>query len=141
LLRVREIVPALEYHLCRLGRNLAARLRRACLHDHRPALDWARDVERAAHGQKWPLVIEHVHPLGIEKDAVLDVTDEGVVRPAIPQAGDNVEELARPPVARLVFDMLVQSEIHRLVWLPEVTRFQPARPPLIWSREANFRAM
>src|SRR5579864_451215 len=115
LLRVRKIAPALEYYLSRLGRDLAARLRRASLHDNRPALDWARDVERAAHGQKWPLVIEHVHPLGIEKDAVLDIADEGVVGPAVPQAGNNVEELARPPVARLVFNMLVQSEIHRLV--------------------------
>jgi hypothetical protein len=50
----------------------------------RPTLDRARYVERAAHGQKWPLVIEHAHPLGIEKDAVLDVVDEGVVGPAIP---------------------------------------------------------
>src|ERR1700730_10558649 len=84
VLRVRKIAPALEYYFCRLSRDLAASLRRACLHDHRPTLDWARDVERATHGQKWHLVIEHVHPLGIEKDPVLDIVDEGVVGPAIP---------------------------------------------------------
>ena len=84
-----------EHRLRGLGGELPAGLRRAGLHDHRPALDRARDVERAAHREVFALVAEHVHLGGIEIDAVLDVADEGVVRPAVPQAGHDVVELAR----------------------------------------------
>ena len=71
----------------------------------------------------------------------LHVADEGVVGPAVPQAGDDVEELARAAIALGVLDVLLQPEIAapRPGWTV-VTMFQPARPPLIWSSEANRRA-
>ena len=53
--------------------------------------------------------------LGIEIDAVLDVADEGVVGPAVPEAGDDVEELAGAAVALAMLHMLVQAEIQRRV--------------------------
>jgi len=49
-----------------LGRELTARVGRARLHDHRPALRGPGDVERAANLQELTLVIERVHALGIE---------------------------------------------------------------------------
>ena len=104
-----------EHHLRRLGRKLAAGIGGAGLHDHRPALDRARDVERAAHRQIFALVVEHVHLGGIEVDAALDVADEGIVGPAIPQAGHHVVELARARVALVVLHVLVHAEIERRV--------------------------
>ena len=58
---------------------------------------------------------EHVHLGGIEIDAVLDVADEGVVRPAVPQARHHVVELARAPIALAVLHVLVEPEIERRV--------------------------
>src|SRR4029077_15926119 len=65
----------------RLRRELTAGIGRAGLYDHRPALDRAGDIDRAAHREIFALVIEHVHFRRIEKDAVLDVADPGIVRP------------------------------------------------------------
>ena len=45
----------------------------------------------------------------------LDVADEGVVGPAVPQAGDHVVELARAAVALGVLHVLVEAEIQRRV--------------------------
>ena len=75
-----------EHHLGGLGGELAAGVGGAGLHDHRPALHRARDVERAAHREIFSLVVEHVHLVGIEEHAALDVADEGVVGPASPTA-------------------------------------------------------
>ena len=50
---------------------------------------------------------------GIEIDAALDVADEGVVGPRIPQAGDDVVELAGAGVALGVLHLLVHAEIER----------------------------
>ena len=86
-----------EHHLGGFGGELAPDVGGAGLHDHRPALHRARDVERAFHRQVFALVVEHMHLVGIEEDAALDVADEGVVGPGIPQAGDDVIELARAP--------------------------------------------
>ena len=58
-----------EDHLRGLGRELPARVGRARLHDHRPALDRPRDIERPAHLQVLALVVEHVHAVRIEKHA------------------------------------------------------------------------
>ena len=102
-----------EHHLGGLGRELAAGLGGAGLHDHRPALDRPRDVERAAHREVLALVAEHVHLLGIEEDAALDVAHEGVVGEAVPQAGHHVVELARAPVALVVLHVLVEAEVQR----------------------------
>ena len=104
-----------EHRLRGLGRELAPGLGRAGLHDDRPALDRPRDVERTAHRQKLALVVEHMQLVGIEKDAVLDVADEGVIRPAVPQSGHHVVELARAAIALAVLHVLVEPEIQRRV--------------------------
>ena len=53
--------------------------------------------------------------VGVEVDAALDVAHEGVVGPAVPQAGDDVVELARAAVALAVLHVLVEAEIQRRV--------------------------
>ena len=60
-------------------------------------------------------MVEHMHPLGVEIDAVLDIADEGVVGPAVPEAGHDIEELARAAIALAVLHMLGQPEIERRV--------------------------
>ena len=109
----REVALRREHGFGGLGGELAAGLGGARLHDHRPALDRPRDVERAAHREIFSLVAEHVHLVGIEEDAALDVADEGVVGPGVPQAGHHVVELARAPVALAVLHVLVEPEIER----------------------------
>ena len=71
--------------------------------------------KRAAHLEIFPLVVEHMHLLGVEIDAAVDVTDEGVVGETVPQPGDHVVELARPVVALVMLHLLVEAEIQRRV--------------------------
>ena len=129
-----------EHGLRGLGRELAPGLGRAGLHDDRPALDRPRDVERTAHGKKLALVIEHMQLVGVEKDAVLDVADEGVVGPAVPQSRHHVVELARAAIALAVLHVIVSPKFSAASGFEVVTMFQPARPPLMWSSDANARA-
>ena len=113
LLAVGEAAAAGEHGLRGFGRELPAVFGRAGLHDQRPALHGAGDVERPAHAQIFSLVIEHVHLRGIEIEALLDVAHEGVVGEGIPQAGDDVIEFARPLVALGVLHVVVEPEIQR----------------------------
>ena len=138
-----SVPPRGEDHLGGLGGELAAGIRGAGLHDDRPALDRPRDVERAAHREILALVVRaRAASLGIEIDAALDIADEGVVGPAVPQPGHDVEELARAAVALAVLDMCSsRPKFSAASGLEVVTRFQPARPPLIWSSEAKRRAI
>ena len=46
---------------------------------------------------------------------LLDIADEGVVGPAVPQPGDDIEELAGAAIALAVLHMLGQAEIERRV--------------------------
>jgi hypothetical protein len=94
---------------------LAAWFGGAGLHDDRPTLDRPCDVERAAHGQIFALVIEHVHLVGIEIDAVLDVANESIIREAVPQARHHVVELARASIALAMLHVFVEPEIERSV--------------------------
>ena len=80
-----------EHHLGGLGGELAAGVGGAGLDDHRPALDRPGDVERPAHLQYLPLWFSTCSFAGSKIDAALDVADEGVVGPAVPQAGDDVD--------------------------------------------------
>jgi hypothetical protein len=70
-----------EHGLRGFGSKLPAGVRRAGLHDHRPALRRTGDVERTFDGQEFALVVERVQLVGIEEDAVLDVADERIVGP------------------------------------------------------------
>ena len=98
-----------------LGGELAACVGRACLHDDRPALNWTRDIQRTAHFQKLAMMIEYVELLRIEVLSRLDVANERVVGPAIPQARHDVEEFARATVTRRMLHVLLEAEIQRLV--------------------------
>ena len=104
-----------EYRLRRLGGKLAAGIRRAGLHDHRPALHRPRDIDRTANREIFALVIEHVHFRRIEEDAVLHIADPGIVRPAVPQSGDHIVELARAAITFAVLHVLLEAEIERSI--------------------------
>ena len=54
-------------------------------------------------------------PLGVEIDAALDIADKGVLGPAVPQPGHDIEELAGAAVALAVLHVLGQPEIERRV--------------------------
>ena len=71
--------------------------------------------ERPAHLQVLALVVQHMELVGIEVEAGLDVADEGVVGPRIPQAGDDIVELARARVALGMLHLLVHAEVQRRV--------------------------
>ncbi len=64
-----EVALRGEHHLGGLGRELAAGLRGAGLHDDRPALDRPGDVERPAHREILALVVQHMQLVGVEIDA------------------------------------------------------------------------
>ena len=54
-LAFRQVALPGEHGFRGLGRELPARLRCAGLHNHRPSLNWARDVERTTHGEVFAL--------------------------------------------------------------------------------------
>src|SRR5258708_13932622 len=95
----------------------------------RPALDRPGDIERSAHGKILTLVIKHMHFRWVEENAMLDIADEGVVGPAVPQARDHVIKLPCTPIALAVLDMLLKAEIERGVRIGSVNDIQAAAPP------------
>ena len=115
LLPVAEAAAAGEHGFRGFRGQLPAVVGGAGLHDHRPALHRAGDVERAAHREIFSLVIEHVHLGGIEIKPLFDVAHEGVVGKGIPQTRDHIVEFARAAVALGVLHVIVESEIQRRV--------------------------
>ena len=130
-----------EHHLGGLGGELAAGIGGAGLHDHRPALDRPGDVERALHLQILAVVVQHMELGGIEIDAALDVADEGVVGPRIPQAGDDVVVLARAGVALGMLHLLVHAEVERGIGIGRRHDVPAGAAVERWSSEAKRRAM
>ena len=112
-LGVGEIAAAGEDHLGGLAGKLAPGIGRAGLDDDRPALDRPGDVERPAHRQELALMVEHMHAVGVEIEALVDVADKGVLGPAIPQSGHDIVELARPAIALAMLHVLGHAEIER----------------------------
>jgi hypothetical protein len=100
VLCVGELAAVGEDHLCDLGGELAARVRSPGLDDDRPAVDRPGNIQRAAHRQELALVVEHMQPLRVEIDAVLDIADKRVVGPAFPQSCHHVEEFANASLSR-----------------------------------------
>ena len=78
------------------GRELAAVVGRAGLHDDGLTLRRARNVERPADVVELPVVIEHVHLAAIEEDAALLVAEERVLVPGIPQRLRTTSTNSRP---------------------------------------------
>ena len=126
--RVGDRAASGEHHFGGFGRKLAAGIGRTGLHDDGPTLHRAGDVQRPAHFQILALVIEHMHLVGIEIDAVLDIADEGIVGPAVPQAGDDIEKFACAGITLVMLHMLVEPEIERGVWI-RGRHHVPARAP------------
>ncbi|KAG0932329.1 hypothetical protein G6F31_016567 [Rhizopus arrhizus] len=120
LARLVERLMRHEDDFGRARRQVAASLGRAGLHHDRPALRRASDVQRAADGEVLALMVKGVVLAGIEEFAGVLVPDERVVFPGVPQARHDVFCASPSPL--------------------EVTRFQPDRPPLIRSSDANLRA-
>lgn len=56
-----------------------------------------------------------MHLLWFEERAAFNIANEGVVSPAIPEAGHDIEELPAPPVALAVLHMFFQTEVERRV--------------------------
>ncbi len=114
-----EALPVLERavrgedHLGRLRCQLLAGLGRAGLYDHRPALHGPGNIERAAYGEVWAAVVEHMQFLGIEIDAARDVANERVVRPAVPETLDDIDEFTGTVVAVGMLDMGLEPEVER----------------------------
>ena len=132
LLSVGEAAAAGEHGLRGLRGKLPAVVGGAGLHDHRPALHRAGDVERPAHREIFSLVVEHVHLGRIEIEALFDIAHEGVVGEGIPQAGDHVVELARALVALGVLHVIFQPEIQRRIRIGGGDDIPAgARPPLM----------
>src|SRR5262249_728784 len=112
-----ELAPGGEVRLRRehgfrcFRRELAAGLRGPGLDDNRPALDRARDVERAAYRQVFALVVEDMQLVGVEIKSALGVAGGGVVRPTLAKTGHYVVEFARAGVALAMLHVVVQPEI------------------------------
>ena len=115
LLPVGQAAAAGEHGFRGFRRELPAVVGRAGLHDHRPALHRAGDVERAAHREIFSLVVEHMHFGGIEIQPGFDVAHKGVVGEGIPQARDHIVEFARALVALGVLHVIFKPEIQRRV--------------------------
>ena len=111
LLPVGKAAAAGEHGFGCLGGKLLAVFGGAGLHDHGPALHRAGDVEGPAHLQIFAVMVERVHPGGIEEQAALDVAHESVVGEGIPQARDDVVELAGALVALGVLHVIVEAEV------------------------------
>jgi hypothetical protein len=113
--RTGEIVARGEDDFGSLGGELPSGFRRAGLNDNRPTLNGTRDVERPANPEKLALVVEEVQLFGIEINAGFDVANKGVVCPAVSEPRYHVKEFACTTIARRVLDVLLETEIHRLV--------------------------
>ena len=95
--------------------DIAAGARGAGLHQHRPALRRAGDVQRPAHLEVLPLVVQHMHLRGVEGDAGFLVADEGILVPAVPQTADHLGELDGAVIAVGVAEMLVARIVQRIL--------------------------
>jgi len=69
------------------------------------ALRAAADVERSLHLEERAIVVDRAQLDGIDVEPAHAVGDDGIVRPAVPQALDDVKEFARHLVAAGVVGM------------------------------------
>lgn len=129
-----------EHRLRVPGRELLAVLAGARLHEQRVTLGRAGHVERALDAEVRPLVPGRVDLRVVAPDAGGLVADDRVVLPAVPELEGHVEELTGPGVPVRVRGLVLETEVAGGLLPAVVTMFQPARPPLMMSSEANFRA-
>jgi hypothetical protein len=58
-------------------------------------------------------VVERVKPIGIKENAGFRVTDKGIVGPAIPKPGDDIEILAGAAIPFAMLHMFFQTKVQR----------------------------
>jgi len=85
-------------------------------------------------------VVELVHLRHVGEDLADAVVDEGVVFPAVPEAAHHLHVLDGPLVALGVAVALVQAEVQARAALAGGDQVPAARPLVIRSSEANWRA-
>lgn len=122
------------------GGERAAVVGGAGLYVDRPSLRRPRDVQRATNAKMLADMVERVDLAGVGEDARSRIVDERVILPAIPQPGDHVEIFAGALIALVVRGCSGNPKFCAACCAPVVTMFQPARPRLRWSRDANSRA-
>lgn len=128
--RLRVVEPVLrgEDHFRAARRELAARVRRAGLHEHRMPLRRACDVQRAAHAEVRPVMIEHVQLAMIEMEAGRLVLDECIVFPAVPEPGHDALEFVGARVAVGVREVWRRAEVRRFVGHHRRDEIPPGAP-------------
>jgi hypothetical protein len=94
--------------------KLAAVVGGAGLHQHRLALRRAWHVERAAHVEEFAVVVQRVHLLRVEEQALIPVADERIFVPRIPQRLHDLDEFLAAPVAHVLRLVRLVAEIERL---------------------------
>ena len=113
LLRVGQRLLRGEHRFGVPGGELAAVVGRTGLHEQRPSLRRARDVERPADPEVLPGEVHRVDPGRVGVDTRGLVADLGTVLPAVPQPDGHVDELGRAPVALPVAGGVVKTEVLR----------------------------
>lgn len=68
------------------------------------------------------------------------IIDDGVARPTVPELGDDLDELVGARIALVGPACRSWPKFAAAAGAQEVTMFQPTRPPLRWSSDANWRA-
>lgn len=81
------------------GRKRLARIRRAGLHEHRPALRRTRQIERPGHIEIGTVMIDCADALAPEVETAFAIVDDRIVGPAIPERLHDLDELIALVVA------------------------------------------
>ncbi len=109
-----ERLAGAEHVIGKIGRGLDPARRAAGLDQHRPALRRRHGVERPAHLEVLPVVVDAAHLARIADHAALVVPDEGVGRDAVPQRAADIDELLHALVAVAVVHQAVEAVVGRV---------------------------
>ncbi len=103
--RLLEVLHHRKHDIGGAGRQRLAALGAAGLEHQRLTLRTAAHVEGPLHGKARPLVVERADLALVKELAGLEVGNDGVVAPAIPQTAHHIDEFFRDLVAVLVVRM------------------------------------
>ena len=121
-----------------LRREILSALRRSGLHQQRPALRRPRRVERPAHPEPSPVVVDGVH---LRRDRRTPRSRRRGRRASSSQLSHSAVATSTNSAARSYrprwSGTSSRPKLAASSAPAEVTMFQPARPPLMWSSEAN----
>ena len=130
-----------EHRLRVHGREIPPVLRRPGLHEQRMALRGAGQVERAPHPEELPAVVDRRAPCRPRPRRRARGSATTRRPPSCPTACARPRR-TRPPAgsARRASGWASRPKLRAASSPAVVTMFQPARPPLTWSSDANLRA-